>query len=46
MPEEDEFEKLVGDADYVAFDVYDTAVVRPFRRPTDLFGYMEKITGR
>lgn len=46
MPEEDEFEKLVDDADYVAFDVYDTAVVRPFLRPTDLFGYVEKISGR
>lgn len=46
MPAENDFKKLVDGVDYVAFDVYDTAVVRPFRRPTDLFRYMEGATGR
>ncbi len=26
----------------VAFDVFDTLIVRPFLKPTDLFGYMER----
>ena len=27
----------------VAFDVFDTLLVRPFLKPTDLFGFMEKL---
>ncbi|MBO4797750.1 MAG: HAD-IA family hydrolase [Candidatus Methanomethylophilaceae archaeon] len=27
--------------DYVSFDVFDTLILRPFLRPTDLFRYME-----
>ena len=32
-------------ADAVAFDVFDTLVVRPFVEPTDLFLFMEKVYG-
>jgi predicted HAD superfamily hydrolase len=31
----------VEDSEAVAFDVFDTLVVRPFMRPRDLFGYLE-----
>ncbi len=29
--------------EYVSFDIFDTLIVRPFLRPTDLFRYMESI---
>ncbi len=46
MTAKDDYKEFIDNSDYVAFDIYDTAVVRPFRRPTDLFRYVEKMTGR
>ena len=30
----------IGDRRYVSFDIYDTLVIRPYVRPTDLFRHV------
>ena len=30
----------------IAFDVFDTLIVRPFVRPDDLFDFIERVTGK
>ncbi|QAT41919.1 HAD family hydrolase [Aminipila luticellarii] len=34
--------KAIDAAELVSFDIFDTLLIRPFARPTDLFWYMEK----
>ena len=38
--------KAAEGVDTVAFDVFDTLIVRPFVRPDDLFRFMEKAEGK
>ena len=33
----------IGDRRYVSFDIYDTLVIRPYVRPTDLFRHVESL---
>lgn len=36
---------LIDSVDIVSFDVFDTLILRPFVKPQDVFGYLEKATG-
>ena len=36
---------LIDSADVVSFDMFDTLILRPFVKPQDVFGYLEKATG-
>ena len=38
-----EFIKVINKFDIISFDVFDTLLLRPFARPTDLFWYMENV---
>ena len=38
--------EMIGDRNYVSFDIYDTLVIRPYVLPTDLFRHLELISGR
>lgn len=38
--------KAAEDLSVIAFDVFDTLIVRPFVRPDDLFDHIERITGK
>lgn len=41
----DEIMGLADDVEYVSFDVFDTLIIRPYVRPTDLFRHMELLIG-
>ena len=38
------FEELIENYEVVSFDIFDTLVIRPFLRPTDVFKLMEQLT--
>lgn len=39
----DKFKRLVDAHDVISFDIFDTLLVRPYLRPTDLFVHLEKL---
>lgn len=41
MIDEKQFEKLIQNYKVISFDIFDTLLVRPFIRPTDIFKYIE-----
>lgn len=41
MITEDEFFNLIKNRKVVSFDIFDTLLIRPFLRPTDIFRYIE-----
>lgn len=38
-------EDIIGDANVISFDIFDTLLDRPYINPTDLFLHIEKVTG-
>ena len=42
----DDVEEMIGDREYVSFDIYDTLLIRPYVKPADLFRHAELISGK
>lgn len=38
--------EVIGNAKIISFDIFDTLLSRPFIRPTDLFQYLESLSGK
>ncbi len=41
----EELKKRIDEVDVVSFDIFDTLIVRLYRKPTDLFAHLEESTG-
>lgn len=41
---EKKFHNLLKNVEIVSFDIFDTLLIRPFERPTDLFEHLEKLS--